>query len=172
MYRLSIFLILACLNSYAIANENVLPNALQHEKSIKKTSAISTAHYKQKSKKKETLASAIKNNNLNYIILYNRDSFEALVEYDVKFDDNSSTNGVVQKISGPYNKLVETDKLQSSGTRSTPDTNNLVIDESDNVTTWIDGVIENPINEEAMNKNKKALKINVKIDKTITIQKK
>ncbi|MFN9749249.1 MAG: hypothetical protein ACK541_08780 [Burkholderiales bacterium] len=171
MYKLSILFILAFLNGYAIANENVLPNALQHEKSIK-TSASYTANYKQNSKNEETSALVIENNNLNYIILYNRDSFEALIEYDVKFDDNSSTNGVVQKISGSYNKLVQTDKLQVSGSQSIRESNNIVINESRSFTYWVDGVIEYPKNEETMNRNKKALKINVKIDKTITIQKK
>ena len=163
MYRLSIFFILACFNGYAIAYENVLPNTLKHEKYIKETGTISTTHYKQKSQKKEKSASGIRNNNLNYIILYNRDSFEALVEYDVKFDDNSSTNGVVQKISGSYNKLVQTEKLQQSGSQTTRESNNIVIDESHNFTFWVDGVIEPPLNEEAMEKNKKALRVNVKI---------
>ena len=148
MYRLSIVFILACFNGYAIAYENILPNTLKHES-----------------------ASGIRNNNLNYIILYNRDSFEALVEYDVKFDDNSSTNGVVQKISGSYNKLVQTEKLQLSGSQTTRESNNIVIDESHTLTYWVDGVIEPPLNKEAIEKNKKALRVNVKIDKTIIIKK-
>ncbi|MFN7477833.1 MAG: hypothetical protein ACK5RH_07665 [Burkholderiales bacterium] len=116
--------------------------------------------------------SRIKASNLNYIILYYKDGFEALVEYGIEFDENSAVSGVVQKISGSYNQLVQTEKLQNSGITSITQPNGFTVNESHHYTYWIEGVIEDPSDDYAQYRNQKALKIHLKVDKTKTVGKK
>jgi hypothetical protein len=152
MHRLSLVLMLTCLSSCTTvgSSEYAVDNLSKNEELIKEPV----------------------NSPLNYIILYNQDGFEALVEYDIQFDENTATNGVVQKISGPYNQLVQTEKLQLSGSVSMTEPNGLAVEEAHNYTYWIEGVIEYPKDEYAHYRNKKSLKIQVKTDKTKTVGKK
>lgn len=117
-------------------------------------------------------ASRIKASYLNYIILYYKDGFEALVEYGIEFDENSAVSGVVQKISGSYNQLVQTEKVQNSGITSITQPNGFTVNESHHYTYWIEGVIEFPSDDYAQYRNQKALKIHLKVDKTKTVGKK
>jgi hypothetical protein len=117
-------------------------------------------------------ASRTKASYLNYIILYYKDGFEALVEYGIEFDENSAVSGVVQKISGSYNQLVQTEKVQNSGITSITQPNGFTVNESHHYTYWIEGVIEDPSDDYAQYRNQKALKIHLKVDKTKTVGKK
>ena len=113
--------------------------------------------------------SVVKNDQLNYIISYNMNGFEALVEYDIKFNDQSSTNGVVQKISGPFNTELESEKLKTRGS-SRIENGGFIYNEASEYTYWVSGKIQFPETESIREDNKKALHVNVitNIERTIS----